>query len=555
MKLSNKKYKYLLCDSVRAFNFFKNKVNYSILLSASPALLMNKNIKAESIYKFWVTDRLRKFQKSIFDHNREIYIALNKVKMISLEENIVTNLIVSNFQKTIFKIACISEIKKNDSCLIISHESKNKFYKYTNNDWVQFLKDHKKIDNLEYKEKQDNNKKNFNFFFKINFFQRIFFAGLDIVYFRLFKKINLVNNFFQDKKYLICVNENELLLETAAQYMNRGYKVLNFTDTNDTIKKDDPKKIEKIYKLCEPLIEKRLRLWTNKNYHKITLMLFKKILKKNLNNFYRWEKITKNFFYRYNYLNSRNTMLFCNAPANEKCLAIKKVFNENGIPMVAFQHGVSAEISNSHKYNRIFHDTTVSDIYVAFNKKSADISKNNPFSKAKTIKFRGSKRFNRVNFTFFNNAKKDSVLFLSNNLYKGNFGSLGTWTTDEDMANNEIYLIKNVLKKIKKSVFYKPYPEINHRYFDKDPALSFIKRNTNLHIIKNGLDARYIVSNYKIIVCGSATSTLSWALMINRPLVFINYKNHACLQAYAYKLLKKSVFLFNFDDKMFTKKF
>ena len=149
--------------------------------------------------------------------------------------------------------------------------------------------------------------------------------------------------------------------------------------------------------------------------------------------------------------------------------------------------------------------------------------------------------------------KKNSVLYLSNNLYKGNFGSLATWTNDECMAKNEMKIISSVLNKINSQVYYKPYPEINRRYFDQDPAINLIQKSNKIIIMENNVDARYILSNYQIVICGSATSTLSWAIMSNRPLVFINYKNHASLNNIAYNSLKKSVFLFDFDDKNFSK--
>ena len=62
-----------------------------------------------------------------------------------------------------------------------------------------------------------------------------------------------------------------------------------------------------------------------------------------------------------------------------------------------------------------------------------------------------------------------------------------------------------------------------------------------------------MLNNYEIIICGSATSTLSWALMSDTPLVFINYKNHASLKKDAYRYLKEAIFLFDYDSINFKK--
>ena len=131
---------------------------------------------------------------------------------------------------------------------------------------------------------------------------------------------------------------------------------------------------------------------------------------------------------------------------------------------------------------------------------------------------------------------------------------MGTWTTDEGMANNEMRIINAVFKKLDKNIFYKPYTEINHRYFDMDPVLALLKKQNKIKLINNNIDARYLLGNFDIIMCGSATSTLSWALMSEKPLVFINYTNHASLKKEAYSCLKDGIFLFDFDSADFNKK-
>ena len=95
-------------------------------------------------------------------------------------------------------------------------------------------------------------------------------------------------------------------------------------------------------------------------------------------------------------LQKENTILFCNSASNNKVQAAKNVFNNKKIPLITFQRGVTAEISASHLFNRIHHNTSVSDIFVAFNDNSAEIAKKNPFANCNSISFRGPKRFERV---------------------------------------------------------------------------------------------------------------------------------------------------------------
>ena len=48
-----------------------------------------------------------------------------------------------------------------------------------------------------------------------------------------------------------------------------------------------------------------------------------------------------------------------------------------------------------------------------------------------------------------------------------------------------------------------------------------------------------------------ATSTVSWAIMSNIPLIFINYRYIAPLKIDAYKLFKKSLFFLIYNSKNF----
>ena len=82
-------------------------------------------------------------------------------------------------------------------------------------------------------------------------------------------------------------------------------------------------------------------------------------------------------------------------------------------------------------------------------------------------------------------------MYLSNNLYKGNIGNLTNRCTDYDIARREISLLRKVLHKTTKLVFFKTYPTINPRYEDNDPILNYINTN-KVNVIKSKVDARYI---------------------------------------------------------------
>ncbi len=550
MKLNNNQYKYLLCDSIAAYNYIKNKVKYKYLITSSPAILNNKNISCTSIYKGWSYNKIKQFQENIFLHNLEIYKKINSIKNINKEENIVINLAVSNFQKKLLRFGLISFVRKKDSTLFIKHITNNKKHNFINPPWDEIFSQNKNFKTIKFRDEFNYKSNKVQ---KVNIIQRVFFAGYETFKIRLYKKLFSIINYF-NQKYLIILSENELSIEIASRYLSKGYEIKDFSKYKKKFVKltaKDKTKITKIFKKIEPIITKRINKWVSNEYSKLVLKNFKCFLYQNLEDYYSWHYTYKEIL-KTSFFTKENTILFCNSASNNKVQAAKNIFNNKKIPLISFQHGVTAEISASHLYNRIHHNTSVSDIFIAFNDNSAEIAKKNPFANCNSISFRGPKRFERVK-TNLNKRVKNSILFLSNNLYRGNYGSLGNWATDEQMAETELTII-SIINKTRRQIYYKPYPETYMRYIDEDPVLSYVNKCKQINVITNKIDARYILSSYDILICGTSTSTLSWALMSEKPLIFINYKYLAPMQKDALKLLEKSIFVVNYNSKYFKKK-
>ena len=242
-----------------------------------------------------------------------------------------------------------------------------------------------------------------------------------------------------------------------------------------------------------------------------------------------------------------------NHPSNPKGLAAKNVFNKRNIKLISFQHGVSAEISESHSNLLSQHDSSSSDQYFAFNNAAASVAKKNPFNVAKNFVYGLPKRYKRQR-NIFKFRKKYPILFLSNKLYRGNDGRVHTWINDYEFFIIESNLIKIISTKLNKQVFYKPYPASFNRYEERDPILEEIDSYKNVHIIKNNKDARFLIGNSKLIICTTASSTFSWAIMSNVPVIFINFPNVAPLKKEAIKYFDEGLFLFDYNSKISMRK-
>ena len=74
-----------------------------------------------------------------------------------------------------------------------------------------------------------------------------------------------------------------------------------------------------------------------------------------------------------------------------------------------------------------------------------------------------------------------------------------------------------------------------------------------MELFSKKIDMRYLISNFKILVTTSATSTIGWPVMSNKPVVFINQEKHMPLTNDAYLSFSKGLFVFNDYEKDFYK--
>jgi hypothetical protein len=118
--------------------------------------------------------------------------------------------------------------------------------------------------------------------------------------------------------------------------------------------------------------------------------------------------------------------------------------------------------------------------------------------------------------------------------------------TDYGMAQWEYNLINNVFNKLPHKVRYKTYPEETRRYADPDIVSNDIASNcSNIELFDEKVDMRYLVNQHQVLVTSYATSTVSWAIMSGRPVVFINAKNNGALSQEAYESFKEGIFVFD----------
>ena len=91
-------------------------------------------------------------------------------------------------------------------------------------------------------------------------------------------------------------------------------------------------------------------------------------------------------------------------------------------------------------------------------------------------------------------------------------------------------------------------------YLDEDPIKREIKKFNNIIVYDKNKNLNEISSSAKVLITSRATSTLSFCIMQNKPIIFIDWPNSKPLRKLALKHLKKYLFYFNAGDKDFENK-
>ena len=547
----NKKFDYVLCDSKDALVYcYNNGLNKKIcVITNSPSILLDKNIKSIPIHQKWSEKKFSKFQKSIYPFTLEIFNTIKKSKKFEIELAILCAILGNQLSNFLIKLSFINKSLLNKKILFIKLNDKLKGSDKINPPWTILAKKLNLYIFSYHPKSYSNIIPSNNILPKL--IKRVLIGGLESLFFRIIMKYDL-SNIFKKNKNIFLVNENEMIIEITSKLFFSGFNIINLKNVSLKNYATDNNNVKELQNLLHLNFKKKIKQWVLPELFDECLLYFNKHLEINLKSYYNWKstfskKIT--YFSKKNKNLLNNSVVFINHPSTSKGLAIKNIFNSNQIKVISFQHGVTAEISDTHDYCLSQHDSSSSDIYMAFNKGSLNIAKSSPFNQSiKQYIYGAPKRYNRTNNNFV--KKKYSILYLSPTLLTGNIGGIYSWCSDLYKAKAEINMI-NMLDDINKKVFYKPYPEFNKRYYDKNPCLLELKNKKNIEIIKNNYDARYLINNSKLLICSTATSTAAWTIMSDIPTVFINYNFISPLKQNAYGLFAKGLFLFDYNNKNF----
>ena len=544
--LTFSQYNNVFCDSLRALEwaYKKGLPKDAIVYTSSPALLWGKKKYINNIENRWNVNELKKFQDGVPEVSELIFDTLYNTNHVVREIALVYSLSVYQFQKVIYKAACLNEENyKNPVLFIYVDGNTGTAGNIMNSPWGDLLSPNLLLSMVSYKLPDDEWKSQGTS--GISYWRRFKVAGYKTIVYRL--AIRLMNilpeSFF--KKNILIAGENELNIEIASSLALHGVGIKRIKPESllkvEDIKLD--KDFEKLYSVVSPIIRKRIEEWVIPFAVDNLMNMYKSHLEDCIKQFKisvdKWDKSIY-----------RCCSVLTNAAGSIDGKALSYVCKRKNIPLISSQHGVTVEISKAHNMLHIRFDSSTADVVFSYNLKNAESESKSYYSKSKFYVVGMPERLiGMKNLRFDNNSTP--VVYISTNLYQ--MGLSQSLKTDYGRAIDEYNLIANIFGRLPHKICYKTYPEDNRRYADTDPILNEVKAFDNIEVFSDKVDMRYLIANYRILVTTCATSTLGWPVMSGRPVIFINQKNNNPLTDDAHKSLSRGIFVFDDSKDSFYK--
>ena len=366
---------------------------------------------------------------------------------------------------------------------------------------------------------------------------RLSHLGSDTATFRLGIAFYRFLPFAAPRGGVFILRENELVKETAARLLRRGYGLYGLTRPNSGEISAGP---------LEAVIEEIVQATIAKNFHGLVAaraleFVAQKVARAAVANLRRYRASLPQWHAIFERLHARRPRaVLTNMLLTPQTLGLHHVLQQRGIPLVAFQHGVTPEISADSARSNFSFDNVGCDLAITFNEEMARLCENNPYSAAPALAVGLPRDYQRV---ARRRGRTDTIWYVSTSLYQSNIGRLHRGLVDADIYSRERALIDEVFARLPHGVVYKPYPA--HRYLDRDPLVEYAEQQANMVVHRDRLDLRYLAHEARILLTCGASSTVSRCLMSGRPTVFIDSPENTPLREIVRSDFTDGMFVFD----------
>lgn len=376
-----------------------------------------------------------------------------------------------------------------------------------------------------------------------SWFLRLIDLDKNVLFFNLFKKIN----FYKTKQKKIYVYKWSNVLREIEPYLyDLGFSYAHMPKIKTNIDsypiKFDEKKIEIILN----------RSFGNSELENVFRHALNEIYKKRVKYYLIKELIVQDYINKLD--KSIKTIITNSIYGFDRFIFLKKL-QDNGFKIVNIMHGLTSSYRKNTENLNGFKCSDF-DMMLCFNKseeimyKKIDPNVNifpiSSVHEAKISRFNKIKRF--IVSQKFQISNNKNVFYASNTFPLNNNRIYQITHSDEFNYNFEKKMI-NLLSDINKNVIYKTYPRRN--YIDPNPISKYAKKFDNIKVIDGNFDFRYISSIGDIFILTSIgiSSTVTWLINLNKPIIFLLSKKDEILNDEAINLIRKIFIVVDRDEQ------
>jgi len=379
-----------------------------------------------------------------------------------------------------------------------------------------------------------------------NWFLRLVNLDKKVLIFNFLKKMNLIN---KNKKKIYLYKKNVAIRETEPYLYDLGYWLIDMPKINfEYSSRDGEIEFKKIRKILD-------RFFEINSFNNIFKLILYEMYKRSIKYYAQKEIYAKKYLSK---LNKSVSIILTNTINGFDSHIFAKQLQQNGYKIINFTHCFTA---NFHRKKDLdFYECQAPDMTLCTNSSESELYKQLvPYSsvypislpqEAKKKRFRFLRRFCVNKILKIDNSI--NIFYPSTAYPLNNVTTFGWRQSDKLIYEFEKSMI-NLLSNANKKAIYKNYPM--RGFVNKNPLIKYAKSFTNIKVISENYDFRFVSSAGDIFILGNigASSTLTWMLGEDKPIIFLYTNKHRFINQKGKKILEKGFIVVDIDNNNWTK--
>lgn len=373
-----------------------------------------------------------------------------------------------------------------------------------------------------------------------SYFLRLINLDKKVLIFNLKKKLKLIN---KNKKNIYLYKKNFMIREIEPYLYDLGFNLVEMPEMSFEFKNTNN---DKKYNKLKIILDK---FFDNNPVNKIFKQALYEMYKYNIKYYAQKEKYTEDYIFK---LDKSIKFIISSTLNGFDSYIFTKQLQRNDYKIINVMHGLTTNFLKDD--NLIFNESENPDLTLTFNKSERDrflgLNSNKTIYSISAPQETKKKRFSYLQRFFANKIIKTnnelkifypSIIYPYNNVTIYGYRRSDKWNFEFE---KKMILL---LSKANKKAIYKHYPMKS--FIGANPLIEYAKSFKNINVIEDRFDFRFVSSSGDIFILGSigSSSTITWMLGENKPIIFLKRNNFNGLSEEALKILEKILIVIDID--------